>query len=65
MKIFISWSGTASRRVAECLSQWLRMLPIADLDTWVSGDDIEPGTRWHNELTEALEGTDFGILCLT
>ncbi len=64
MKIFISWSGPRSRKVAEYLSGWLRKLPLT-VRPWVSKEAIDPGTRWEKELSEALEGTTFGILCLT
>lgn len=64
MRIFISWSGPRSRKVAEYLSGWLRKLPLT-VRPWVSKEAIEPGTRWEKELSEALEGTTFGILCLT
>ena len=64
MRIFISWSGPRSKKVADYLNDWLRKLPLP-IEPWVSGAAIEPGTRWTKELSEALEGTDFGILCLT
>lgn len=64
MKVFISWSGPRSRKVAEFLSGWLRKLPLT-VRPWVSKEAIDPGTRWEKELSEALEGTTFGILCLT
>ncbi len=64
MKIFISWSGPRSRKVAEYLSDWLRKLPLT-VRPWVSKDAIDPGTRWQKELAEALEETRFGILCIT
>ena len=35
------------------------------MQPWVSKDAIDPGTRWGKELAEALEGTSFGILCIT
>ena len=64
MRIFISWSGPRSKKVADYLKDWLLNLPLP-IEPWVSGDAIEPGTRWSKELSAALEGTDFGILCLT
>jgi hypothetical protein len=64
MRIFISWSGLRSKKVADYLYDWLRKLPLP-IEPWVSGAAIEPGTRWTKELSDALDGTDFGILCLT
>ncbi|MFI5331743.1 MAG: toll/interleukin-1 receptor domain-containing protein [Desulfobaccales bacterium] len=64
MKVFISWSGERSRKLAEYLAGWLKKLPLA-IEPWVSKDAIDPGTRWGKELAEALQGTSFGILCIT
>lgn len=64
MKVFISWSGDQSRKLADFLASWLKKLPLA-IEPWVSKDAIDPGTRWGKELAEALEGTSFGILCIT
>lgn len=64
MKVFISWSGDRSRKLAEFLAGWLKKLPLA-IEPWVSKDAIDPGVRWGKELSEALEGTSFGILCIT
>jgi hypothetical protein len=64
MRVFISWSGPRSRKVAEYLCGWLRKLPLT-VRPWVSKEAIDPGTRWEKELSEALEETSFGILCLT
>lgn len=64
MRIFISWSGNRSKKVAEFLSAWLKKLPLT-ITLWVSGKAIDPGTRWNKELNEALENTSFGILCIT
>jgi hypothetical protein len=64
MRVFISWSGPRSRKVAEFLSGWLRKLPLP-IEPWISKEAIDPGTRWDKELAEALKETRFGILCLT
>lgn len=64
MRIFISWSGSKSKKVADYLSEWLKSLPLA-IDPWVSGPAIEPGSRWNKEIDEAMQDTNFGILCIT
>lgn len=64
MRIFLSWSGDKSKRVAEALKEWLVLL-FPTLDVWLSSDDIKAGDRWARELSERLEETSFGILCLT
>ena len=64
MKVFISWSGTRSRRIAEELRTWLPDV-INALEPWVSSEDIKPGNRWNPSVTGALDATGVGILCLT
>jgi hypothetical protein len=64
MDVFISWSGQRSKKVADFLFSWLRKLPLT-IVPWVSGEAIDPGTRWSKELDEALKETNFGILCVT
>jgi hypothetical protein len=64
MKVFISWSKPLSKKVAESLSDWLQLFPLI-IEPWISGPDIDPGTRWNKELSEALEDTNFGIICIT
>ena len=64
MKVFISWSGELSRRVAEILRGWLPNVN-QKLDTFVSSQDIEMGSRWEEGIAGQLAGTHCGILCLT
>lgn len=51
MRVFLSWSGNASRHAAEAIARWLKILPFKEIDPWVSGDAIDPGTRWNKELS--------------
>lgn len=64
MEVFLSWSGSESRRVAEALKPWLKTL-FPDLEVWMSCSDIQVGTPWGTALHEQLKRTDFGVLCLT
>jgi hypothetical protein len=64
MKVFLSWSGDASRRVAELLRRYLHLM-IQSLDPFMSKRDIGSGTRWASELAQELDQTTFGIVCLT
>lgn len=64
MKLFISWSGEFSRKVAECLSIWIKII-IQTVDVFYSSDDIEKGENWSNRLSVELEQSNFGIICLT
>lgn len=64
MKVFISWSGSNSRDLAEFLKKWLRMV-IQSLDPWVSSQDIRKGKRWIHDVSHQLEESKVGIICLT
>lgn len=64
MKVFVSWSGSASQRVATALHAWLTDM-FHEVDPWMSDQDITAGSRWHSALNSELEVSKFGILCLT
>lgn len=64
MKVFISWSGDASRDTAEILRDWLPSV-VQSLDTYVSSEDINKGARWATEIAKELGESEFGILCIT
>ncbi len=63
MKIFISWSGAESRKVALALRKWIpTVLPFVEV--YVSSEDTEKGKRWIPEITKQLEETNYGIVCV-
>lgn len=64
MKIFISWSGELSHKVALKLREWLPSV-IQGLNPYVSSEDIEKGAPWFGEILGNLETSAFGIACLT
>jgi len=64
MKVFISWSGSRSRGVAEALRAWLPSV-LQALEPWLSAADIQAGSRWHYELGSCLASSSFGIICMT
>jgi hypothetical protein len=64
MKVFISWSGERSRRVAELLDEWLQCV-IQASEPWMSSKDIDRGALWFTEISDQLAGTGIGIVCLT
>ncbi|HEV2288373.1 MAG TPA: TIR domain-containing protein [Candidatus Acidoferrales bacterium] len=62
--VFISQSGPRSRRVAEALKDLLpTIIPAAK--PWISTANIDPGTRWRDEIIKALNTMKAGIVCLT
>ena len=64
MKVFISWSGAISHKVAIVLRDWLPDV-IQLLEPYVSSEDIDKGARWSTDISEELENSSFGILCVT
>lgn len=64
MKVFISWSGDASRECGEIVRRWLPTV-IQTIEPYFSHEDVGKGTRWNEEIGRELEVCDVGILCLT
>jgi hypothetical protein len=64
MKVFISWSGELSKKVAEAFREWLPNV-IQQLEPFLSSGDIGAGTDWNNVLRQELDQTSYGIICLT
>lgn len=64
MKIFLSWSGSRSKKVAEILRELLRFV-FHNIDPWMSSEDIGKGKRWSPEIAQALEDAKVGVICLT
>ncbi|MDI4656614.1 TIR domain-containing protein [Xanthobacter autotrophicus] len=64
MKVFISWSGELSHKVAMCLRDWLPNV-VQTLIPYVSSEDIDKGTRWSQDIAGELADSFYGILCVT
>jgi hypothetical protein len=64
MKVFISWSGVRSRRLAIAFRDWLPDI-ISGIEPFVSSEDIYAGSRWQAEIAGKLEESTFGIVCVT
>jgi hypothetical protein len=64
MKVFISWSGTRGRHVADALRDWLPYV-IHDIEPWASTHDLGAGERWSPAIARQLEMTQYGIVCVT
>lgn len=64
MKLFISWSGIRSRRIAERLNEFLKAF-LQGSEPFFSDGDIDKGVRWFDTISTQLEQTNFGIICLT
>jgi hypothetical protein len=64
MKVFLSWSGSRSRDVANFLSDWLSCV-IQATRPWISTRDLDRGSLWFGEINDQLKDTNVGIICLT
>lgn len=64
IKIFLSWSGTRSRAMAEALTEWLPHV-IQDVTPWFSQEHIKKGQNWNDALGKTLRSYQHGILCIT
>lgn len=64
MKIFISWSGDRSKKVAEFLKGWIKCV-IQACEPWVSTEDISRGAVWFSSINDHLANVTSGIVCLT
>ncbi|MAD45464.1 MAG: hypothetical protein CMI02_07720 [Oceanospirillaceae bacterium] len=64
MKVFISWSGSHSRKLGEAIRDWLPGV-IQLVTPYFTPSDIEKGTRWSNDISKELTESQIGILCVT
>jgi TIR domain len=64
MKVFLSWSGELSHKVAITFRDWLPSV-IQSIVPYVSSEDIDKGARWSTDIAKELENSTFGILCVT
>ena len=64
MKIFISWSGDLSNKIAIILKDWIPNV-LQNVEPYVSSEDIPKGDRWSTDIATELSDSSFGILCVT
>lgn len=63
MKLFVSWSGETSHKVALLLKERLPSV-LPGIEPWVSSVDIAKGVRWSDEIAKQLDECNFGIVCV-
>ncbi|MGX0889400.1 hypothetical protein AB7M22_001408 [Pseudomonas sp. ADAK2 TE3594] len=64
MKVFISWSGERSRKLAEAIRTWLPAV-LQTVEPYFTPSDIEKGNRWSSEIAKELDSSTVGIFCIT
>lgn len=65
LKLFLSWSGSTSHKIADILGESLYSLFRESIEFFYSPENIRSGDKWLYELNEALKNSKFGILCIT
>lgn len=64
MRVFLIWSGDASRALASALHDWLPSA-LPSVEPWMSEEDIAKGSREDAEMAKVLGKTPYGIVCVT
>jgi hypothetical protein len=64
MRLFLSWSGHLSHKIAKELKEWFPLV-INQVVPFVSSESIKKGDRWLLDIYSELEQSSFGIICLT
>jgi hypothetical protein len=64
VRVFLSWSGESSRKLAEALRDWLPSV-LQLVEPYMSAEDTAKGARWPQEVARQLEESEFGIICVT
>lgn len=62
--VFLSWSGSKSKKVAEALREWLPRVHNY-IRPWISTEDIHKGEEWSKSLRKELKKAEVGIICVT
>ncbi len=63
-KVFISWSGDLSNKLADAIREWLPSV-LQFVKPYFTPSDIEKGAKWSSNISGELENSDIGIICLT
>lgn len=64
MKVFLSWSGNLSHKIACIFREWLPSV-IQAIQPYVSSEDIDKGARWSSDIAKELEAAAFGVILVT
>jgi hypothetical protein len=64
VKVFLSWSGTLSKDIAEATRKWLPGV-LQFVKPYFTPDDVEKGARWDSDISKELETSNIGVIFLT
>lgn len=62
-RVFLSYSGPLSHKVALALQDWARS--VVDVEFFVASRNLQPGLLWVAELARHLRTADHAVLCVT
>lgn len=65
MKVFISWSGAAEKKVAEAMRAALKVVCAGHAEVFVSSQDIPKGARGADAIGESLSSSDYGVVLVS
>ncbi len=63
-KVFISWSGDLSNKLADAVREWLPNV-LQSVKPYFTPSDTEKGAKWTSDISRELKNSDIGIICLT
>ncbi len=64
LRLFISWVGKQAETLGKGFREYLGDV-VNGVEVFMSGSDIDKGTRWNDVLTENLHESSCAIVCLT
>lgn len=64
MKVFISWSGSQSKKYAEAIRDWLPSV-LQLVTPYFTPTDIDKGSRWSTDIANELASSEIGLICVT
>lgn len=65
MKIFISWSGEKSKKIAGLIRNFLVGIFRDEVEIFLSTRDIEHGEQWFNKIINELSTANYGVFIIT
>jgi TIR domain-containing protein len=64
MKIFLGWSGSRSKALANIVGAFVEAL-VPGTTIFFSPSDIDKGSKWRGAVAQELQDSDVGLWCLT